>query len=238
MGKYTTIVVSCLIFLASLFFFKAIIPALGLTLFFIFWLILVEVAWQYRQSTFLLILTKLLIAAIFALSVYIWIYLPLEFLITETWLVIPKIPSLVSSILIIFLAGGFSLINWNDKLKVKSWRFFLLGFIIISSLVYLGYRQNKLAREYLPKIYNISPNWGIQGQLVQIRGVNFFPIWKKGKILFNSQEMIVKFWNEELVVAEQPVPARFGKTTLFIVRSDGVISNKIPFEVCDPNTLK
>ena len=238
MGKYTTVVVSCLIFLASLFFFKAIIPALGLTLFFIFWALLIEIVWQYRQSTFLLILNKFLIAAIFALSVYSLIYLPLEFLITEIWLITPKIPSIVSPVLLIILAGGFSLINWNDKLKVKFYRLFLLVFIIISGLVYLGYRQNKLAREYLPKIYNISPNWGIQGQLVKIKGVNFFPIWKKGKILFNGQEMRIKSWNEELIIAEQPVPAGFGKTTLFVVRSDGIISNKLPFEVRDPKTLK
>jgi len=238
MGKYTTVVVSCLIFLASLFFFKAIIPALGLTLFFIFWVLLIEVVWQYRQSTFLLILTKLLIVAIFALSVYNLIYLPLEFLITEIWLITPKIPSMVSPVLLIILIGGLSQINWNDKLKVKSWRLFLLVFIIISGLVYLGYRQNKLAREYLPKIYNISPNWGIQGQLVKIKGVNFFPIWKKGKILFNGQEMRIKSWNEELIIAEQPVPAGFGKTTLFMVRNDGIISNKLPFEVRDPSTLK
>jgi len=238
MGKYTTIVISCLIFLASLFFFKAVIPALGLTLFFIFWVLLIEIAWQYRQSTFLLILTKLLIAAIFALSVYNLIYLPLEFLITEIWLITPKIPSIVGTVLLIILAGGFSLINWNDKLKVKFYRLFLLTFIVISVLVYLGYRQNKLAREYLPKIYNISPNWGIQGQLVKIKGVNFFPIWKKGKVLFNGQEMRIKSWNEELIIAEQPVPTEFGKTTLFIVRSDGIISNKLPFEVRDPKTLK
>ncbi|MBU2577701.1 IPT/TIG domain-containing protein, partial [Patescibacteria group bacterium] len=221
-----------------LFFFKAIIPALGLTLFFIFWALLIEIVWQYRQSAFLLILTKLLIAAIFALFVYALIYLPLEFLMTEIWLITPKIPSIVSPILLIILAGGFSLINWNDKLKVKSWRLFLLVFIIISGSVYLGYRQNKLAREYLPKIYNISPSWGIQAQLIEIRGVNFFPIWKKGKILFNGQEMIIKSWNEELIIAEQPVPAEFGKTALFIVRSDGIISNKVPFEVRDPSTLK
>ena len=238
MGKYTTIVVSCLIFLVSLFFFKAIIPALGLTLFFIFWVLLIEVVWQYRQSTFLLILTKLLIAAIFALAVYSLIYLPLEFLITEIWLITPKIPSIVSPVLLIILAGGFSLINWDDKLKVKSWRLFLLVFIIVSGLVYLGYRQNKLTREYLPKIYNITPNWGIQAQLIEIRGVNFFPIWKKGKVLFNGQEMIIKSWNEEAIIAEQPVPAEFGKTALFIVRSDGIISNKLPFEVRDPSTLK
>ncbi|PJE68601.1 hypothetical protein COU96_03185 [Candidatus Shapirobacteria bacterium CG10_big_fil_rev_8_21_14_0_10_38_14] len=238
MGKYTTIVISCLIFLASLFFFKAIILALSLTLFFIFWVLLIEVVWQYRQSTFLLILTKLLIVAIFALSVYSLIYLPLEFLITEIWLITPKIPSMVSPVLLIILIGGFSQINWNDRLKVKSWRLFLLVFIIISGLVYLGYRQNKLAREYLPKIYNITPNWGIQAQLIEIRGINFFPTWKKGKILFNGQEMRIKSWNEELIIAEQPVPAEFGKTALFIVRSDGIISNKLPFEVRDPNTLK
>ncbi len=145
MGKYITIVIVCLIFLASLFFFKAIIPAFGLTLFFIFWVLLIDVVWQYRQSTFLLILTKLLIAAIFALSVYCLIYLPLEYLITEIWLITPRIPSIVSSISLIILVIGFSLVNWNDKLKVKSWRLFLLTFIIISGLVYFGYRQNKLA---------------------------------------------------------------------------------------------
>jgi len=238
MGKYITIVITCLIFLSSLFFFKAIIPALCLTLFFIFWVLLIEIAWQNRQSTFLLILTKSLISAIFTLSVYSLIYLPLEYLITEIWLVTPKIPSIVSPILLIILTGGFSLVNWDDKLKVKSWRLFLLTFIIISGLVYLGYRQNKLAREYLPKIYNITPNWGIQAQLIEVRGVNFFPIWKKGKILFNGQEMIIKSWDEKVIIAEQPVPAEFGKTTLFIIRSDGIISNKIPYDVRDPNTLK
>lgn len=238
MGKYITIVIACLIFLASLFFFKAIIPASGITLFFIFWILLIEVVWQHRQSTFLLILTKLLIAAIFALSVYSLIYLPLEFLITEIWLITPKIPSVVSAISLIILAGGFSLVNWDERLKVKSWRLFLLIFIIISGLFYFGYRQNKLAREYLPKIYNITPNWGIQAQLIEIKGVNFFPIWKKGKILFNGQEMIIKSWNEEVIIAEQPVPAEFGKTDLFIVRSDGIISNKLPYEVRDPSTLK
>jgi len=95
-----------------------------------------------------------------------------------------------------------------------------------------------LAREYLPKIYDISPNWGIQGQLVEIKGVNFFPAWKEGEVLFNGQEMVIMAWNEELIIAEQPVPAEFGKTTLFIVRNDGVISNKLPFEVRDPNTLR
>ena len=238
MGKYIIITVSCLIFLTSLFFFKAIISALGLTLFFIFWVLLIEVVWQYRQSTFLLTLTRLLIATIFALSVYALIYLPLEFLITEIWLFTPKIPSIVSPVLLIILAGGFSLVNWNDRLKVKFYRLFLLTFIVISVLVYLGYRQNKLAREYLPKIYNVSPSWGIQAQLIEIRGVNFFPIWKKGKILFDGQEMRIKSWNEELIIVEQPVPTEFGKTALFIVRSDGVISNKFPFEVRDPKTLK
>jgi hypothetical protein len=238
MNRYTIIIVSCLVFLVVLLFSKVIILALGLTLFFIFWIILVETTWQYRQSTFLLIFVGILISATSSLSFYALIYLPFEFFITEIWLIIPKIPLLVSSVLLIFLAGGFSLINWDRILKSKFWRFSFLGLFIISSLVYLVYNQNKLAREYLPKIYNISPNWGIQGQLVEIRGINFFPIWEKGEVLFNDQEMLVRFWDEELIVAEQPVPKEFGKTTLFIVRSDGISSNKLPFEVRDPNTLR
>lgn len=238
MSKYVTIVISCVIFLTSLLFFKTVINALGLALFFVFLVTLLEVAWQYRQSVFLRMVTKVFIAAIIALSVYASVYLPIEYLLTEVWLVVPKIPLAVSPILLLVLVSGYSLINWNDLLKIKTWRLAILGYMVISGLIYFGYRQNKLAREYLPKIYHISPSQGIQAQLVEISGVNFFPIWKKGKILLDNQEMGIVSWNEELIVAEQTVPSRLGQTDLFIVRSDRVESNKLPYTIRDPNTLK
>lgn len=179
-----------------------------------------------------------LLPALLVLSSYFLIYLPVEFLVTEAWMITPKVSSLVSVFFLMASAAPFVFIDLKRLLEFRWRRLFLISILAVSGFVYKEYRREKLAREYLPKIYNISPSWGIQAQLIEIRGVNFFPIWKKGKILFNGQEMIIKSWNEELIIAEQPVPAGFGKTTLFIVRSDGIISNKLPFEVRDPSTLK
>jgi len=136
------------------------------------------------------------------------------------------------------LVIGFSLVNWGRILKIRLFAWVLVSLVVLSGFCYGIYRSHKLAREYLPKIYRISPNSGIQAEIVEIKGVNFFPIWKKGQILVGRQEMVVKFWNEELIKAEMPVPGRFGQVELWVVRSDGVISNKVPFEIKDPGELK
>jgi len=238
MDKYTAITVSCLLFLFGLFLFKAVFLALGIALVFLLLVTLLEVVWQYRESTVILGLANLMMAAAIALTVYILTYLPIEFLTTEILLIVPKIPSFFSLTFLLLLVIGFSLVNWGRILKIRLFAWVLVSLVVLSGFCYGIYRSHKLAREYLPKIYRISPNSGIQAEIVEIKGVNFFPIWKKGQILVGRQEMVVKFWNEELIKAEMPVPGRFGQVELWVVRSDGVISNKVPFEIKDPGELK
>jgi len=238
MNRYTTIAVSCLLFLFGLFLFKAVFLALGITLVFLLLVTLLEVVWLYRKSTVILGLANLIMAAAIALTVYILTYLPIEFLTTGILLIVPKIPSLFSLTFLLLLVIGFSLVNWGRILKIRLFAWVLVSLVVLSGFCYGIYRSHKLAIEYLPKIYRISPNSGIQAEVVEIKGVNFSPVWKMGQIFVGEQEMVVKFWNEELIKAEMPVPGRFGQVELWVVRSDGVISNKVPFEIKDPGELK
>lgn len=114
----------------------------------------------------------------------------------------------------------------------------ILILVIISTFVYRDFHQKKLAREYLPKIYKVSPNWGVQGQIIRIEGVNFGPSFRKGKVVVGTQEMVINYWEEKLVIIEQSVPAKFGQDELKIIRGDGVVSNKVPFELRNPDILK
>lgn len=239
MNRYTTITVSCLIFLFGLFLFKAVFLAFGITLVFLFLVTLLEVVWQYRESAVILGLANLMMAAAIALTVYILTYLPIEFLTTEILLIVPKIPSLFSLTFLLLLVIVFSLVNWGRILKIRLFAWILVGSVVLSGFCYGIYRSYKLAREYFPKIYQISPNYGIQAEIVEIKGVNFFPVWKKGRVVLGGDdEMVIKFWNEELIKAEMPVPGRFGQVELWVVRSDGVISNKVLFEIKDPGKLR
>ena len=238
MDKYTAITVSCLLFLFGLFLFKAVFLALGIALVFLLLVTLLEVVWQYRESTVILGLANLMMAAAIALTVYILTYLPIEFLTTGILLIVPKIPSLFSLTFLLLLVIGFSLVNWGRILKIRLFAWVLVSLVVLSGFCYGIYRSHKLAIEYLPKIYRISPNSGIQAEVVEIKGVNFSPVWKMGQIFVGEQEMVVKFWNEELIKAEMPVPSRFGSVELFIIRNDDIISNKVPFEIKDPGKLK
>lgn len=218
--------------------FKAVFLALGITLVFLLLVTLLEVVWQYRESMIILGLANLLMTVALALTVYILTYLPIEFLTTEILLIVPKIPPHFSLFFLLLLVIGFSLAKWERILKIRAFAWVLVGSVVLSGFGYGIYRSHKLAREYLPKIYRISPNSGIQAEIVEIKGVNFFPVWKRGRILVGKQETKVKFWNEELIKAEMPVPNKFGPVELFIERSDGVISNKVPFVIKDPGELK
>ena len=57
-------------------------------------------------------------------------------------------------------------------------------------------------------------------------------------MVLGDDVMVINTWNEEVIVEEQPVPRRFGLTELYVVRSDGVESNKVSFEIKDPGKLR
>lgn len=180
-----------------------------------------------------------LIAAILAVSVFVIFYLPIEFILTEIWMVTPKIPPLtVTSILIIFIFL-FSFVEWGRILrKNKFLLLILIGVIILTGFVYREWRHQKLEKGLLPKIYSVDPpHWGIQGSLIEIKGKNFFPDHKRGKVMIGNDELLIERWSDELVVARQQVPSEFGIFDLRLIRIDGVISNSIWFEAKNPDEL-
>lgn len=238
MSRYYTVIVFCLVFLASLLLFRAIFPALGLTLFFLLVWSLLEAVWYFRDSPAVLGLVSLCLAAILALTIYALLFLPAEFLLTEILFITPKISPLVGLGFLGVLVFGLSLVNLGNVLLSKKWRWSVVSLLVISSLVYGFWRHYKLAREYLPKVYRVTPRAGIQAEIIRIKGVNFFPVWKGGKVAAGDQEMVVRDWNEELITAEQPVPDKFGQVELWVERSDGIASNKVPFEIKDPGKLR
>lgn len=225
-------------FLISLFLNKAIFPALinslGLLLLVKFW----EAVWQNREILSVLTFINLMLEAILALSIYTLFFLPTEFLVTEIMLVVPRLSSYWALGILILLSAILSQVNFEGILTRKRWRRPLVLLIAISGLVFGVYHHFKLEREYWPKIYNFTPKSGIQAEIVRIKGINFFPVWKKGKVVLGDDEMEINFWDEEMIVAEQPVPKKFGPVELYVVRSDGVVSNKVPFEINDPGKLR
>lgn len=180
-----------------------------------------------------------LFGAVLALSIFILIYAPIEFLVTEHWFLIPRIPPLIVGLSLLFLVLFLNLINWNKAVqKSKLFYLFLVVLVFLSAFVYRKCRREKLAREYLPKIYSFTmPRWGIQANIIDIRGKNFFPPYQKGKAFLGNDELLIEKWTDELITVKQQVPSSFGKTTLYLVREDGVESNKIDFKIRDPDEL-
>lgn len=250
-------ILSCIIFLIALFLFEMIIPALGIAVFFFLLASLAE-TWfpkQFKKAKNFSqkklkkffpnkqLAKKTMGAAFFtaalSLAAFSSVFLPIEFFITEAWLITPKIHPFVGIFLLLGFIFLFSLIDWFELFSQKKFfRVLLLLIIILGFLSFKEIREEKLAREYLPKIYSIDRKWGIQAQIVKIRGVNFFPAWEKGKIILGDQEMIVRLWDEELIVAEQQVPTKFGQVELYLIREDGVKSNRCLFEIKNPDELK
>lgn len=255
MKQKLSIILSFLIFLIALFLFKIIIPALIIAIVFFLLVFLLE-AWfpkQFKRTKDFLrkelflnkkLTRKLLViiffTALLSLAAFSLVYLPIEFLITEVWLLIPKIHPIIGILTLLMFVLLFSLIDW---FKLFSQKKFLIYFFLLITLVGLfsfrEIRLKKLARENLPKIYRISRKSGIQGQIVKIEGVNFSPpSWKRGKVILDGEEMIVRLWDDKLIIAEQQVPHKFGVTELYLVRDDEVESNRYPFEIKNPDEFK
>lgn len=255
MKQKSSIILSCLIFLLALFLFKIIIPALIIAIVF-FLLIFLSETWfpkqfkrikDFLQKEFSLnkdlarkTVGIIFFTAILSLVAFSLVYLPVEFLITEVWLLTPRIHPMIGILTLLMFVFLFSLIDWFKLFsQKKSLAFFFLLITLFGLFSFREIRLKKMAHENLPKIYRISRKSGIQGQIVKIEGVNFSPSsWKKGKIILDGDQMVVRFWDDKLIIAEQQVPHKFGETELYVVRNDGVESNRYPFEIKNPDEFK
>lgn len=241
MKQSSTLIYSSLVFLLTLILFKVVFFALGAVLVFLVGSTVVEFIWEYRESPVFLAIVNPIInissSAALSLSIYSLFFLPIEFILTEIKFVTPKLPPGISVSLIVGLIIVFSLISWQSRLKTIRSYLILFLFVSVCSLVYFKYRDEKLAREYLPKIYSYFPNRGIQAQIIKIEGVNFGPVWKRGDVYFRQERMGVIDWREKSLTIEVPVSGNFGMTELKVLTKEGKISNPVPFEIRDPATL-
>ena len=191
-----------------------------------------------RFKKWLLLLTDVLTVLLLTFAVYNLFFFPAELLLIDIFFVVPKIPAIYSNLFFIVIFLLFLFFDWQ-KVKGRVFFKFLLVLEIVGAVVYLGCRKEKLAGEYLPKIYRVNISGGYQGEKLEISGVNFYPAFKRGKVILEKAgEVQILFWSENKVVGMIPVPARFGVVDLVVEREDGVISNVVKFEVKDPGKLK
>jgi len=242
--KYSlTIVFSSAVFLLGVFLFEAIAPALFFTVVFFFANLFFEKPHEWTESEdFKRIINyaeNLLVGVLLALAVYCLLYLPIEFFLTEILYKIPRFPKFLPIMTLLSLTFVFNLIDWKKVFSKKRITVSLfLTLLTFSVMVYKEYRQEKLPREYLPKIYSVSADWGIQQTKVTITGVNFGPIWQKGKVSVDDlAEFNVLQWSDEKIEAEMMVPKKIGKGNIFVLTKGKKKSNPWPFEVKDPKEL-
>lgn len=241
MKKFPKIFLAFIIFALTLLLSKVVFFAFFAVLFFLVGAALIDTIWDLCQSPeftpILRPVITIVLSAGLVISFYCLLFLPIEFLVTEILLKIPKFPQYVCLLVMVSLALFFNLVNWRVIFKTRRSYFIILLFFFFSFFFYLAYRGEKISREYSPKIYWYNPKSGFQQMEVKIEGVNFGPVWKKGKVVVDGAEMNILDWEENKIIAELPVPGKFGLFTLTIVREDGKVSNGVPFEIKDPKTL-
>jgi len=179
-----------------------------------------------------------LLSLVVGLILFIFFYLPLELLLTEFLFIIPKINPWINTIVLLLFILIANLFNFKKIVNNSKKLIASLILIIVVFNFYNIYYRVKLNREYLPKIYKINYDWIIQGQTIKITGVNFGPNFKKGEIIVNGMEFLVKDWEENSILAEAPVPSKKGYFYIYVKTKDGKISNQIPLEIKDPDYLK
>lgn len=180
---------------------------------------------------------SLLFTACIAVIVFAATSTVADYYLVEVLMKMSHIPAWVNSVLFIFLIVLFSYIFERGK----STRFMFFIFSIIGCLGIIGFllfHERKVYAVTAPKIFSVYPNSGLQAQVITIRGIRFLPPEKRGKVYINKDEMIIKFWFDEIIMVEQPVSSYKGWTNLSIISSDGRVSNKFPYYIPRPEELK
>ena len=186
----------------------------------------------------------LVVSILETIVLYILIVVPLEYLLTEYFLIIPYLSNNIKTSIFLVLLTVIFLIRYLRGFSKEYHPLFILLIFLLTGLSVFGYREYRRFYEQLqtyPKIYKISRNWGIQGVLVNIEGKNFGPTWQPGKVYVDDIEFIVKYWSPSLIVVEQPVPPRFFKGNLYVKLFgddfESKVSNMIDFEIKNPDFL-
>lgn len=164
--------------------------------------------------------------------------LPLEIKLTEDWLILAEISVLTKGFFLLFLIFILSLVNWKmifKKRLVISALFFLI-LLATPFYIFLGFKTKEISKRG-PLLISVKPKKVLHGQKVILRGKRFGPPYKEGKVFVNNQELIIKYWSEKKIVAEQVVPKTFGPTEIYLVTGEKRESNHLPYEIRNPDDV-
>jgi hypothetical protein len=183
-----------------------------------------------------------LLTACQTVIVYLAIIIPLEYGLTEKFLLIPSIsPNIKTVIFILTLLIVFSVNFFNNgfyKTGKKLWFVWPVLFIlmIIFNHTYTSYYQ-RIIQE--PRIYSLSSNWGIQMKTIEIHGRNFSgEDNKQGEVKLEDYNLDVKEWTPEYIEVQIPMMPEFIDGYLYVITAGGEETNKVPFSVRDPAFLE
>jgi hypothetical protein len=173
-----------------------------------------------------------------ALGVYLFVAYLFEYIFTEKYFVFKEISSYRKTFFLVFVLLISSVFPPKLNFKSNSKIIFLSVLLLILSLIgnefYTRYYDN---RQKIPKIYSISKNWGVQGNVIEIDGNNFGASWEQGKVMVDDMEFEIKKWSDEKIETIQPVPDHFWKGNLYVINHHQNSSNTLEYEVFDPNKL-
>jgi len=175
--------------------------------------------------------------AVLTFVLFVLIFLSFEFYVTEVKMLTTKIPNIFGSFFVVLLILVFSLIDWEKKIKFSVLLLFTVIGFGVATYGNVLYTRAKINYKSIPRIYSVEPKEGYQGQTIKIKGTNFFQIESKGKIFLGKDEIMALSWKDDEVTFLQPVPSKFGKVDLYLVRSDGKKSFVFKYFVKNPSEL-
>ena len=128
------------------------------------------------------------------------------------------------------------------KIHIRSFKTSII-LLVVSSILLLGtlyghsqYKQYRQSFETIPKIKFLSKKWTINGSRIAIVGRNFGEPWQRGTIWLGDTEFIIVSWDDERIVAEQPVSGEHSGV-LMIRNEFGVEMAVTEFEIKDPTEV-
>ncbi len=180
---------------------------------------------------------RLIYSSLIVLVLYFILYF-VEFFITEIYIIVPAVDKKINTYLLVFFIFVIS-IAVRNKTKFRRLNSIILATVIVALLFFNNFLfQEKLNRRDFPKIISVRPNSFIQQEEVVIKGVNFGLTFEKGRVLTGKDELIVKDWKDNEIIAESGVPSSFGKNLLYVVTKELKVSKGYPVFIEDPDTLK
>jgi hypothetical protein len=174
--------------------------------------------------------------ALMLISLWIVSFDVVEYLFTEYWYVWNEIGGNTRTwaLLGLIFAGAFLPIRKVTQKQMGV----MVAVLLLTLTAHSAYRNYYDDLQKFPKVKSISRDWSIQGDRITITGRNFGGEWQLGGIVVGELEFNIISWNQNRVVAEQPVPDSFFSAPLMIINHYGNQTIVVEdFEIKNPSDV-